>query len=92
MDNSSPQKGGFVQEKGQATETVVFFFFFQGIRYFLFVLVSLLAEGDTFTQTGETAGGLGEDHATLWAVDDGVGVGKEWGDGMAAGALDVHVE
>jgi len=28
-------------------------------------LVGLLAEGDTFTQTSKTAGGLGEDHAAL---------------------------
>lgn len=57
-----------------------------------FFLMGLLAERDAFRQAGKATRGLREDGGALWAGDDGVGVGEERGDRLAAGALDVHVE
>ena len=56
------------------------------------ILLRLLAEGDALGESGQTTGGLREDHAALAAGDDCVSMGEEGGDGLAAGTLDVHVK
>lgn len=46
----------------------------------------------TFRELSKSSCGLGENHVALWAVDNGIGMGEEGGDGLATRALDVHVE
>ncbi len=54
--------------------------------------VPLIPQFLTFRKLGKATGGLSENHVALGAVDDGIGMGEQWADGLAPVALDLHIE